>query len=713
MAVRASSMPSTRGLFPLRSGPEDYASRETTEVVNQLRRDFSERDALYRDIDDILFGRVPVDIPEAYRKTAIEVRAPLAIHIANTVTAALSINPFSIQFRPIGFGDTYQQNATLREHFFEASWERQEEESRRRLLRLFMYNASVKGEGILKTVERTKRAWGDYNLKSKALYNQLAADHAFDQDARDRVYHSRTEQMKLAAPYPIATTDVPPETFYYLKGEDGMTFATEVKMMPWFDALQRFGAALDGKGRVVRNAETAALWADPHALGLARAEWDQVMSRTKTLTIVEAWNWQVCRYLLIGPGQAASTAYNLGNGTLVREVRHGYGDPFLKTLRGPYFHALGITTASRLPERAGLSILFGFLRMFVLLDSLYTMRANAAFMTGFPAFKRTLPPGTVPGVTNVPGGAPYGLDGTEAEADEQIEPGSIYPYDVGPVEMPRAGPEADKLIADIRGMLELALPSIVSGVVTGDESGYALNQAAHLARLAWDPIVSNAEIALGERTGFESWLIEKRIGETVYAWGEQQGKGRKQRGAKAGWLAFGPEDSGGVHHYKARLDPETPSNKVIEIRAIKEQMDPNAPLITYEDAVEQAGSNPDEVERSWLLHGLKQSPEIQGKLRDIVFAKLATIQQKRLTSAGMPSTEEMAGGSVGQGGMPNNPVPQPGYGMPLVPTPQGSVTGIGPAGAALAASGVGAGNPPGTPVVPNAPQTHLPLPGQG
>lgn len=690
----------------MRPQQADRATRETTDVVNQLRRDFRNRDDLYRDIDDILFGNVPIDIPAAYRKTAIEVRTPLANHIASTVTAALSINPFTIQFRPIGFGDTYQQNATLREHFFESSWQRQEEESKRRLLRLFMYSLAVKGEAILKRVERTKRAWADYGVKSKQLMADLAAERSYDADMRDRLYHSQTEQMKLIMPYPIATTDVPPETFYYLKGEDGPTFQCEVKTMPWFDTLQRFGAGMDRNGRVYANAEA---WLDPHSLGLARAEWDSVMARTKTLTVVEAWTWDTCRYILVGPGQTASSSWNIGDGTLVREVKHGYGDPFLKTLRGPYFHALGITTASRLPERAGLSILFGFLQMFVLLDSLYTMRANAAFMTGFPAFKRTLPPGTVPGL---PGGiGPYGNDGTEAEASEDIEPGSIYPYDVAPIEMPRAGVEADKLIADIRGMLELALPSIVQGVVSGGESGYALNQAAHLARLAWDPIVSNAEVALGEATGFESWLIDKRIGETVYAWGEQQGHGRKQRGSKAGWLGVGPEDLNGIHRYRARLDPETPSNKVIEIRAIREQMDPAAPLITYEDAVEQAGSNPDEVERSWLLHNLKQSQEVQGKLREVVFSKLATIQNQRLQAPGMPSTQEMAGTQLGQGGMPGNPVPMPGYGMPLTPTPQGSVTGMGPAGAALAQSGIG-GGAAGTPVVPSLPANHLPLPGQ-
>lgn len=681
----------------MRSTGSDRSVRETTEVVNQLRADFRNRDDLYRDIDDILFGNVPVEIPEAYRKTAIEVRTPLANHIASTVTAALSINPFTIQFRPIGFGDTYQQNATLREHFFESSWERQEEESKRRLLRLFMYNLAVKGEGILKRVERTKRAWADYNLKSKALMAELAMDRSFDQQARDLVYHSKTEQMKLVAPYPIATTDVPPETFYYLKGEDGPTFQCEVKTMPWFETLQRFGAGLDRNGKVYKNADSQNTWLDPHTLGLARSDWDRIMGRTRTLTVVEAWSWDTCRYVLIGPGQTSSSTWSLGDGSLVREVRHGYGDPFLKTLRGPFFHALGITTASRLPERAGLSVLFGFLQMFVLLDSLYTMRANAAFMTGFPAFKRTLPPGMIPGLPS--GAGPFGNDGTEQEAEESIAPGSIYPYDVGPVEMPRAGIEADKLIADIRGMLELALPSIVQGVVSGGESGYALNQAAHLARLAWDPIVSNAEVALGEITGFESWLIEKRIGETVYAWGEQQGKGRKQRGTRAGWLGIGPDDLNGVHRYKARLDPETPSNKVIEIRAIGEQMDRK--LLSYEDAVEQAGSNPDEVERSWLLHDLKQSPEIKGELYNAVFQKLSTIRAARLNAPGMPTAEQMiGGGQMGQGGMPANPVPHPGFGLPVQPPP-GNVTPLGPMG-----------NPAGTPVVPNLPQNAVPLPGQ-
>ena len=78
----------------------------------------------------------------------------------------------------------------------------------------------------------------------------------------------------------------------------------------------------------------------------------------------------------------------------------------------------------------------------------------------------------------------------------RIEPGTIYPWDMAPIEMPRAGVDIDKVIAAIMGFLELALPASVQGTSGGDDSGYALNQKTHLARLAWDPIVANAELAL-------------------------------------------------------------------------------------------------------------------------------------------------------------------------------------------------------------------------
>ena len=103
-------------------------------------------------------------------------------------------------------------------------------------------------------------------------------------------------------------------------------------------------------------------------------------------------------------------------------------------------------------------------------------------------------------------------------------------------------------------------------------------------------------------------------------------------------------------------------------------------LISYEDAVERAGSNPDEVEKSWLLHDLKNSQEIQGELKNAILQKVATIRQGKLAQAGVPPEAIAPPGSAGvpggtpgappmpgPGGMPPNPVPSPGQGLPMGP----------------------------------------------
>src|SRR5262247_4194336 len=80
------------------SRPADVDAMEhaACDLAEDLVWQFRERDDLYRDIEDTLFSEYPIEIPEAYRKTAVEVRAPLAMHIATTITAALSVNPIGV-----------------------------------------------------------------------------------------------------------------------------------------------------------------------------------------------------------------------------------------------------------------------------------------------------------------------------------------------------------------------------------------------------------------------------------------------------------------------------------------------------------------------------------------------------------------------------------------------------------------------------------------
>jgi hypothetical protein len=682
---------------------EDTMQRLTCELAEQLQRDFADRNALYADIDSTLFSNFPIEIPEAYRKTAVEVRAPLALHIAQNVSAALSVNAPTVGFRPVGFGDVYQENSTRRERFFEASWQRQEQEARRQLSRLFMWSLAVKGEGILKTLERSAAVWSAYSDDAESYQKQLEQD-GLDQHAQDMAYDKHTENLKLGLPYPIATTDVPPETFYYTKNENGYTSVVEIKDVPYLEALERFGAGLDSSG----NVKTSKDGIDPQAAGLARPEWAHVMKSagSTNLRCIEAWDENVQVICLQGPNQVTR---GFDKATLCKVVKHSYGDPHLHTLRGPYFHALGITTASRLPEHAGLSVLFGYIQLFRLIDSLLTIQGNSAFLTGFPTWKQTQNPNAIPGL-------PYGNDGQEQAAQPRVEPGKLYPFDVTPVDQPQGGADLGKLLQNIQQLVERAMPAAFSGAVGADQSGYALNQAAYLAGLAFNPIVSNAEIALAERTGFESWLIQNRISESVYAWGDLPGSpGRRGAGqVKGSWLKIGPDDLDGIHKYTIKLSPSTPSNEIIQIRSIGEKM--QLKLITYEDAVTEAGGNPDEVEQSWLLHDLKQSPEIQQQLKDSVFQKLGTIQAKQMNRSGTPSLAEMAGMPAGAGpptgvpgtpgtppsgnlgGMPGNPVPSPGQGLPIAPPPGAAGPGMPPGGIPTS----------GTPVVPMPPPNMLP-----
>lgn len=675
------------------------------EVVSQLKGDFSKRDRLYGAIDKIVYLEDEVTIPSAYQKTALEIHSPLPLHIPTTITAALSINPPRIQYPPVGriSAITVQENATKREHFFEASWRKQEEDAQRRLFRAWMFDLIVYGEGILKTVQRTKSAWAAYDFKAKRLKRRLDDESdpeygGLDQHAKDQVYDAKTEEWKRGLPYPILSTDVAPGCFYSLKSLDGMKVVAEVSEIPYFEALERYSAGLDGAGNVLppkRDRDGRLL---PDAVGLPRRQWSQIMGGYKTLQLVEYWDWEKCTYVLLGPNQRRGGS-NVGRGTVVREYKHGYGNPWTHTLRGPYFHAQGITTSSRLPHHAAIGVLTPFLELFPQINSLLTVQGNAAYLYGFPSWQRTTPPGAGEPAN------PFGNDqATRNQSEADVTPGKILPYGIGPVEMPKAV-EIDKFIEHIQGFVELALPRVLQGQIDTTDNGYLYNQAAHMARLGWDPIASNAEVALGQRTGFESWLIANRVRETVYVMDVQPGKGGRGR---ASYLSIGPDDLGDNHTYNVKLDPETPSNKVLELRYHEGML--NLKLETPDQAIEATGGNPDEVEEGWLLWEMKQDPAIKEKLKQRVMKQLGTIDQGILTgNANQASVADIGGPAISDPSA--GAVFAPGTGMPMLPSP-----GAGPAAPQNRFGPVGGpgpvqGGPPGVPNPPMQPGPPFGRPG--
>lgn len=666
---------------------------EALALVDGLKEDFQVRDQLFHEVEKAVFLANDVYVPKKYKKTAVETRSPLPVHSTNTITAALSINRPSVHFDAEPIGDTGQANKELRQQFFEAGWHLQEQEARRRLFRMFVYSVVVYGEGIMKTVERTRRAWSGYHAYAKKLEDDLKRDDKLDDDHRRRIYDAKTEDYKRGCAYPIASTDVLPQTFYYVQGEDGFTTCVEDKLVPYYDTLDTHGLSLNDKGQVVEG-----------ELGLPTHAWHEVMGKSKTLRCLEIWRHDRCFYILQGPGDIPrKRSKDIGTGYLFKEItNHGYGDPERKCLIGPYFHSYGTTTNSREPGKTGLSVLFGYLDLFRLMDSLLTIQSHAAHMFGFPTWRRTGQVGA-----GVPAD-PFGRSaGQLASQDKPIEPGDIMPFDVAPLEPPRGSEALDKSIVMVRQMLESLLPSVVQGVVSGDMAGYAINQAAHLARLSWDPILDNIEFALAERTNFESMLIEKHIGERVYVPAlEPSSRRARSPRAAVGHIGVGPQDLNGVHMYRVQLDPEMPSDQVIETRTWREKLDLG--IADLDDAVEALGGNPREQEKKRLIRKIKDSDVVQELLTSRILKRIATIDQQKMSESGAPppgaAPQTMPGGDMTIN-MPPPMAPNPGGGAGPQPMPN-------PRGQP-GAPGAVQGGVPGTPVTPSLPAGAQPLPGQG
>lgn len=679
------------------------------DFVSDLRSDFEKRDTMFRLIDQVIFLEQRVNIPTNYQDTAVEVQTPLPRHIINQIVAALSLNVPTVSFNPIKFGDEGENEAAYRARFFEGSWLRQQREKKRRVHRLFMDSVVTKGEGILKTFERKNRAWAKYTPYSKELLKELdkqVADGAMDEDSRTRIWDARTEEKKRGLPYPIETTEIPPECFYYQRGEDGFVRIAEVSAVPYFETLMKYNAGLDSKGRVVSMDDVA-------SMPLPMDKWGTVLGKSNTMrqTVekIELWDAERCTVILRGPGDL--TKGRRGGGLMVHEWKHTYGNPDLGTLNGPYFHSAGILTSSREPHKAHLSVLFAYLHLFPLLNALLTMQSQAAFSFAYPAYRRTTPP-----TYNLPD-APFGLAADEIAGNRQkIVPGAIFPHDIAPMDQPHTSIDLDKAIQFVKSLIDLALPDTVQGAVSGEMAGYTLNQAAHLASLTWGPIVENVQDCLSDRVSWESRLIEEKIRENVYVWGSvpQTRRSGRQMQYKAGWMGIGPKELDGVHNYEVTLKPATVNNDELELRIIKQELDMR--LMDPAEAIRRRGRNPVDVERAWLLFELKQDPEIRNNMKQRIFQQINIQEQEAMRALG---PEGAPGGAppVDISGLPPGANPGVSQGLPttgFVP-PAGSVAPAAlppgmPPGATSAPPGQIPGAPAGARGVPDA---HQPIPGGG
>lgn len=710
----------TQDSLILRPGTLDQGMRNedtcnaVLDFVHDLRKEFTERDKIFDMVDDVIYLRQKVNIPFNFRNSAIEVRSPMPTHVANSITAALSINTPRIEYDPIEIGDLGLDVAAYRQAFFENAWKQQMIDKKRRLYRLWMYSITTKGIGVLRTNTRRERAWSlydEYGKKTLKALETMVSNGEIDQDTASRVFDGKTEYKKRGMAYPIETAEIAPETFYYQLGESGFVRCAEVSNVPYYETLKRFGGALDERGQV--KASTDLSWNGRTGMPLPDTQWHKVFgsSDSRVIQKVELWDTDNCYVILRGPGDLPSKGAGFsGTGWLARTYPHNYGNAVTGCLDGPYFMSGGIQTPSRRHEYANLSVLFAYLHLFPLLNALLTMQSQAAFTFAYPAYKRNSQPQFGLDAT------PFGIDAKELKENRAvITPGAIFPSDISAMDQPRTGVDLDKAIQFIVSMLERILPDSVQGIITGETAGYALNQATHLATLAWSPILDNAEATLSERVGFESFLIERSIGETVYVRGGLPRPKSRSRYSDSpsspivyrdGWIGMGPKQLNGYHNYAVHLTPVNVNNDTLVLRNLREELDMR--LIDPANAIRARGRNPVDVERAWRIYELKRDPVIDQMLKQRIFRKLATIDQQEMLNAPegagpeqppVPMANEPAGAAPGiSQGLPATgfvapqPIPQGAPGQEMAPEMPGQ--------GMPRTSGTPAGAPGGTPGMP-------------
>jgi hypothetical protein len=145
-------------------------------------------------------------------------------------------------------------------------------------------------------------------------------------------------------------------------------------------------------------------------------------------------------------------------------------------------------------------------------------------------------------------------------------------------------------------------------------------------------------------------------------------------------------------------------------------------LISPADAIKEIGGNPVEVENAWLLHEIKQDPEVRKILKQRIFLGLGTMDQQAMQAlppeaapGGEPPLEmsEMQVNvpqGVAPGISPEAFVPPFGTQPGQPPPPPGPGGGAPPPPMSMPRpSGTPTGAPGG---VRGAPANHSPIPGQ-
>lgn len=658
------------------------------EVVRELQSRFTQRDALYQQSNEIVFQEREIKVPEVYQKYAMKVNSPLAFYVTHVLASTLGADPINIQLSPFQLGTTGDKNATRRERWHTGAGEQMERDGQRSIYFPFLFADVQKGEGWIKTMARNQRQWKPLYKHSADLLKELKADKSLTNKERNRRWSSRVEEYKKTqGAFPIVTTDVPPESVWYIMGEDGLSCVVESLEIPYSRAFALFknGESVDGK-RI-----------SPEAMGLGSPPGQSRDFASRVLKMRAIWDCEDLTYVVDNADQTESF--------LAKSSPHQYGDRERGVLKGPFFRAEGIPTGNRALHNSSWGLLRAFESVFPMLSATVTGLGQLGFYTSWPWLEQDASViGREGGISPEDswGDDPTGL-AKRTSQEVKIAPGQVLPPGIHFAQPPRNGQDLRILYDILMSFMEYVLPPVLRG--SGGASGYDTNQRVHLGMLNLSMFVQNIQRTLSRR---EAWIDEliTIIGEKVYV--EHATKTVGQSRARAEYLGLGPEDVASGRHYIVVMKPSTPSDKSL---LVKQKIDEvNNGFQSRASAMEELGYNVDEELLQIQVEQILASQPVQDEINRQIFQRLGIVQAETLNRTNQDFARLLAqgygqppGGAMlpQQGG-----VYAPGEGMPLLPPGPGAGNAPMPGGGGLP------GNPGGGPAgVMRPPPGSYPLPG--
>jgi len=470
-------------------------------IIESARISGSKRREQIQKADRFRFMRQKVDIPDAYKKTAVEVKNALVYDMTHRVAAVLLAKDPVHEAPPASVGQKYDENATLRERWTAGAMTKMRRDSGRDTFARAVISQCGRGLAIYKLDYRPDR-WSNF------------PKYEVEKDAK--AYMEDADAFKRNAKFPFTWRDVDAETWDDIRDEDGIAVGIEVTERPILDIMDRFGNLdIDKFKRAL--GERFPIETSYFPLGAGTTRFEEVRTR--------------------------NAIYYRVNGKTVQKIPHNYNHT-------GYFPVYCITTESNKPEEESLPVTFGLLNYAPVLDMFVTMLTQVGINVGFPtAFLET------PADANIltdSQGKPLPFKWQQGDINV-LMPGQkiTFPF----------AQAADKVLMEaLDTMMNLIgrvdLPESMRGVLGSDWSGYLLNTlyTAVLSQLA--TVVRNHEQALEDMVSHLWRLVELKVKRKIPIWAPVRPRGGR-------WVALGPDEVFGFYLNEVHISPTLPKDEAV------------------------------------------------------------------------------------------------------------------------------------------------------